>query len=347
MLKAAIVGFGVMGKTHCRYYQKIPSVQVTAICEASDIKKTTYSHTAANLGKIGTNDIDINNIKQYKNYQQMLNSENLDIISVTLPTYMHADYTIQALNAGIHVLCEKPMALTIDECQRMIAAANQNAKVLQIAHCIRFWPEYVKAKQIIDSHKYGKVRTADFQRLSAFPTWGWKNWQQDGSRNGGAMMDLHIHDTDIINHWFGLPVSVFCSAIKGPSGDYDHIHTHYYYDDDKVVTAEASWLMAPGYNFKMSFTVNLEYATILFDSTSSPTLKILTFDNHTYSFPAEEKDGYWHEIEHFVKTVQGENVPQIITPKQSCESVKLALAEKISANEHIVIELSEIQPASL
>jgi predicted dehydrogenase len=341
MLNAGIVGFGVMGKTHCKCYQTLPGVRVAAICETGDIKKTVgTSQAAANLGKLDA-EMNIDNVRLYSDFDKMLREEKLDMISIALPTFMHTDFTVKAFEAGIHVLCEKPMALTLPECRRMIDAAEKSGKVLQIGHCVRFWPEYVKARQFINSGEYGQVRAATFQRLSAFPTWGWKNWQQNGSKNGGAMMDLHIHDTDIILHWFGVPASVFCTAARGPSGDYDHIVTQYSYPD-RVVTAEASWLMAPGFGFRMGFNIALEKATIIFDSACEPSLKIYTNDNKTYTPEPEKKDGYWFEIEYFVKTILGEKQPQIITPQQSYDAVRIAIAEKTSANEHRKVGLSEV-----
>jgi predicted dehydrogenase len=342
MLNAGIVGFGVMGKKHCKCYQTLPGVQVAAICETGDIKKAGAAQAAANLGKLDT-EMDLKNVRFYKDFDKMLKEEKLDMVSIALPTFMHADFTIKALQAGVHVLCEKPMALTLDECQCMIDTAEKHGKILQIGHCVRFWPEYVKARQIIDSGEYGRVCAAMFQRLSAFPTWGWNNWQQNGEKNGGAMLDLHIHDVDIILHWFGIPSSVSCAAVQGKSGDYDHIVTQYAYPDDKVITAEASWLMAPGFGFRMSFNIALEKATIIFDSTQEPTLKIYTFDNKIETPAFEKKDGYWFQIDYFVKTIRGENLPQIIiTPQQSYDAVRIALAEKISAREHRKIELSEV-----
>ncbi len=329
MLNVGIVGFGVMGKTHFKCYRAMPEVNVTAICDAADINIAAQTQASANLGKMES-DIDITNVHIYKDFQKMLREEKLDLVSITLPTFMHADFTIKALQAGVNVLCEKPMSLTLDGCQAMIDAAEKSKKVLQIGHCIRFWPEYVRAKEIINSGEYGQVKAASFQRLSSSPTWSWNNWLQDESKNGGAIMDLHIHDVDIILHWFGIPASVFSTATAG----YNYVMTQYLYPDDKVVTAEASWLMAPGFGFKMAFNIVLEKATIIFDSTQETALKIYMLDGTTYIPEPEKKDGYWFEIEYFVKTVSGQKLPPIITPQQSLDVVRIALAEKLSAKEH-------------
>ncbi len=334
MLNVGIVGFGVMGKTHFKCYQAMQGIKITAICDTGDINIAAQTQASANLGKMESG-IDISNVHIYKDFEKMLSEEKLDLVSITLPTFMHADFAVKALHAGVNVLCEKPMALSPNECRSMIDAAEKSGKVLQIGHCLRFWPEYVRAKEIINSGEYGQVKAASFQRLSAAPTWSWNNWLQNESKNGGAIMDLHIHDVDIILHWFGVPASVFSAATTGCN----HVMTQYLYPDDKVVTAEASWLMAPGFGFKMAFNIVLEKATIVFDSTQETALKIHTFDGKTYTPEAENKDGYWFEIEYFVKTVLGEKLPKIISPQQSFDAVRIALAEKISAKEHRKVDI--------
>ena len=168
--------------------------------------------------------MDLSNISLYSDLTQMLAAEQLDAVSIASPTFMHNLQSIEALEAGLHVFCEKPMALNSVDCQRMSEAAQQSGKTLQVGHCIRFWPEYVEAKEIIDSQKYGKVMAATFQRLSLTPTWSWDNCFLDGKRSGGAMLDLHIHDTDYVQYVFGMPKAVFSQGVIGPSQDLSLIH---------------------------------------------------------------------------------------------------------------------------
>ena len=237
---------------------------------------------------------------------------------------------LKALKAGLNVLCEKPMAMNVKECRQMMDAAKQSKKLLQIGHCIRFWPEYAATKKIIDSGKYGKVLSATFQRLSLTPTWSWDNWLLDGKRSGGATLDLHIHDADYIQYVFGMPKEVFSRGVKGPSKDFDHIVTNYIYNG-KVVTAEGGWVMTPKFGFEMSFNVALEKATIVYNCTQSPAFKICPLKGEVITPKVEAGDGYSIEIAHFVKAISGKAVPKILTPAQSCDSVKLIEAEKKSA----------------
>jgi predicted dehydrogenase len=328
MIKAGVVGLGFMGKMHLRCYKALKNVEVVAIC---DIDKKKFEETGGTAGNISGAEkpLDFKGISFYTDFDKMLKEANLDVVSVTLPTYIHAKFTIKALKAGLNVLCEKPMAMNVKECRQMMDAAEQSRKLLQIGHCIRFWPEYTETKKIIDSGKYGKVLAATFQRLSLTPIWGWDNWLLDGKRSGGATLDLHIHDSDYIQYVFGMPKEVFSRGINGQSNDIDHIVTNYIYND-KVVTAEGGWVMMPKFGFEMSFNIALEKATIVYNCTQSPAFKICPLKGEVVTPKVEAGDGYSLEITHFIKAVSGKTVPKILTPAQSCDSVKLIEAEKKS-----------------
>ncbi|MHB0946798.1 MAG: Gfo/Idh/MocA family protein [Sedimentisphaerales bacterium] len=328
MVRVGIIGLGFMGKMHFRCYKANKNVKLVAICDIDEKKFADKGGTAGNISG-ADKPLDFKGVSLYTNFDKMLKEAELDAVSITLPTYLHCQYTLKALKAGVHTFCEKPMAMNVGECQKMIDAAKAAKKLLQIGHCIRFWPEYAKLKEIVDSGKYGKVLAATFQRLSLTPTWSWDNWLLDGKRSGGATLDLHIHDSDYVQYLFGMPKEVFSRGVKGQSKDIDHIVTNYIYDG-KVVTAEGGWTMKPGFGFEMSFNVMLEGATISYDCTRSPTFKLAPAKGDVIIPTVAKGDGYSIELEHFVKAVSGKSVPQIITPKDSLNSVRIVLAEKKS-----------------
>jgi len=331
MVRVGIVGLGFMGQMHFRCYSASGAAKVVAVCDADESKFKPDSGTAGNIGD-AEEPLDLSDVKLLTDFDKMLKEVELDAVSITLPTHMHRDFTVKALEAGFNVMCEKPMAINQAQCEDMISAAEKSGKILQIGHCIRFWPEYAKTKQIIDSGEYGNVIAASFRRLTATPTWSWQNWLMGGSKSGGALMDLHIHDADYVQYLFGMPKSVYSGGAKGPSGDIDHVVTHYNYDDKKVVTAEGGWILMPGFGFEMSFNILFEKATMVFNSTKEPAFSIFPAGTDEAIIPeVEEGDGYSLEIAHFLKTVKGQEVPQITTPQQSLNSVKLVLAEKLSA----------------
>ena len=330
MIKVGIVGFSFMGRVHFKCYEKLENVKLAAICDVDENKFKIATGTAGNI-EGAEEPLDLTGIVLYTDFDKMLAETELDAVSIALPTYLHAEYTIKALEAGLDVLCEKPMALDTRQCDDMIVAAKRSEKILQIGHCIRFWPEYVKTKEIIDSGRYGKLKAATFQRLSGTPLWPQDNWFLDSARSGGAILDLHIHDTDFVQYVFGIPKTVFSQGAKGPSGGYDYIITQYFYGDDRVITAEGTWMMAPGFGFEMSFNIILDKATIVFDITREPVFKVCPIEGEAFTPEVEQGDGYSVEIAHFLKAVAGETVPQITTLEQSRESVKIIEAEKQSA----------------
>ncbi len=338
MLRIGIVGWGFMGKMHFRCYKSDTNVEVTAICDADAKQLQNSSGVAGNISG-AEDDLDLSNISLYSDLSKMLAEEKLDALSIASPTFLHASQTMEALNAGVHVFCEKPMALNSGDCREMAEVAKQSGKTLQIGHCIRFWPEYVQAKEIIDSQKYGKVLAATFQRLSLTPTWSWDNCFLDGKRSGGAMLDLHIHDTDYVQYVFGMPKEVFSRGVIGPSGEFDHTVTQYFYGNDCVITAEGGWIMAPGFGFEMSFKIMLEKVTLVYSSAQEPTFRIFPIDGETIIPEIPTGDGYSFEIQHFVDTLSGKAVPSIITPEQSGDSVKIIEAEKESIRNNDKISL--------
>ena len=338
MLRIGIVGWGFMGKMHFRCYKSATNVEVTAICDADAKQLQNSSGVAGNISG-AEDDLDLSNIALYSDLSKMLAEEKLDALSIASPTFLHASQTIEALNVGVHVFCEKPMSLNSGDCREMAEVAKQSGKTLQIGHCIRFWPEYVQAKEIIDSQKYGKVLAATFQRLSLTPTWSWDNCFLDGKRSGGAMLDLHIHDTDYVQYVFGMPKEVFSRGVIGLSGEFDHTVTQYLYGNDCVITAEGGWIMAPGFGFEMSFKIMLEKATLVYSSAQEPTFRIFPIDGETIIPEIPTGDGYSFEIQHFVDTLSGKAVPSIITPEQSGDSVKIIEAEKESIRNNDKISL--------
>jgi len=328
-MRVGIVGFGFMGRQHLNCYRALRGVRVAAICDSDKARLKSSGKIAGNIGSDTT--LDLGDIAIYTDFEKMLAEQKLDAVSITLPTFMHRDFTVKALESGLHVLCEKPMAMDVEQCRAMISAAKTNKRILQIGHCVRFWPEYAKVKEILDSGKYGDVLAASFRRVGAVPGWSWKNWLIHAKQSGGAIMDLHIHDTDYIQYLFGLPQAVRSEAVVGTSGGFDYVATQYVYKNNKVISAEGGFVMSPDFKFEMSFVISLEKATIVYDCRHTPTLQVYLARGGCITPKIESGDGWSREIAHFVKKVKGIKVPRIISPVDSLNAVKIILAEKRSA----------------
>ncbi|MEK4528963.1 Gfo/Idh/MocA family oxidoreductase [Paenibacillus sp. FSL H8-0104] len=157
--------------------------------------------------------------KAYSSYEELLANETVDAVSVCTPNYLHAPMAIAAANAGKHVLVEKPMAVSTEEGEQMIEAAKKNGVYLMVGHNQRLMPPHVKAKEILESGKLGKV--LNFRTSFGHP--GPEGWSVDGAESWffrkeeaimGAMGDLGVHKSDFIRYLLNDEVSEVAGFIS-------------------------------------------------------------------------------------------------------------------------------------
>lgn len=162
-LKVAVIGCGFISGMHLEGYSKLADVKIVALC---DIIEERANERKAKYGDAET--------KVFTDYKKMLKEVKPDIVSVCTENCMHAEITIEALNAGIHVLCEKPMAITGKEADAMVAAAKKNNVKLSVGYQLRFQNEAMLLHKEIESEKLGKIYYAEASSLRrrGVPTWG-------------------------------------------------------------------------------------------------------------------------------------------------------------------------------
>ena len=338
-LNVGIIGFGFMGRMHDRCWRALPDVRIAAVCDPDAAALKDGGGPRGNIAG-ASESVDLSDVAIYSDPTELFAHEQLDAVSITVPTYLHADVSVRALEAGVHVLCEKPMALSSAEGQRMVDAAAHADRYLQIGHCIRFWPEYAKAKEIVADGTYGRVISAAFRRFSATAHTRRGHWFADTARSGGMLFDLHSHDTDFVQHLFGLPESIISHGDLA-AGDANHILTAYRYADGPLVTAEGGWAMTPSHGFQMAFTLVMEKAVICFDSKKSPAFMVYPVSEDPFSPPVEAGDGYEHQIRHFVNRIRGERVPSVISPHDALTTLRLLEAERESLTTRQAVEIKE------
>ena len=332
MLKYAIVGFGGLGKVHFSGYEQIKNqvdVELVAFC---DVEESAFaSKTATNLGADNSGEVKGN---IYYSIDDMLEKEQLDFIVSAVPTYLHEEIAIKAMEKGVHVFSEKPMSLTLEACENMIAKAKEKNLKLMVGQCLRFWPEYVKAREIVKNGEYGKVVRADFYRISCTPKWGWQNWFMDTDKSGGAALDLHVHDVDFINYTFGMPISVTSFATNNVT-KYDSMMTTYNYGDF-VVTATGEWGCPDNYPFSTGYFIRMEKATLEFKNG-----KVVLYkeDGTKEDVEIVPSSAYVNEVVEFANNIINNEVSKINPPEESRNSIRLALAEIESADKGETVSL--------
>ncbi|MBI2437486.1 MAG: Gfo/Idh/MocA family oxidoreductase [Lentisphaerae bacterium] len=334
-LKVGIIGLGFMGKVHFDTYAKLKGVKVAAIADVDQRKRSgDWGGILGNIGGAGQRQ-NLRGIHVYANAAELLKDSAVDVVDITLPTYLHAPWAIRALATGHHVICEKPMALTSVTAAAMIRAARAARRQLFVAQCIRFWPAYAQARALVLSKKFGKVISAVFTRVSPRPTWSWHNWIIDARKSGAGALDLHIHDADFVLYLLGRPASVLSRAARNKEGGLDHITTFYNYAPGTLVQAEGAWEYNAGFPFSMTFRIALEKATLYF---AGADLMLCPTPGSPRKVPVAPGDGYYHELKHFVDCIRRNRSSAIVPPQSALESVRLVEAEMKSARAGKIVK---------
>ncbi len=193
-LKAAIIGCGVISGAHGRGYKAISDKVSLAYCV--DLIQEKAEERAKEFGDETTVCL--------TDYKQMLKDESVDLVSVCLPNYLHAPVTIDCLNAGKHVLCEKPAAMNYAEALSMKKAADENGKILNIGVCNRFHESVVRIKDAIARGELGELYQiyCSFRAFRSIPALG--GWfTTKALSGGGALIDWGVHFLDLINYCVG------------------------------------------------------------------------------------------------------------------------------------------------
>jgi len=343
MVRVGVLGIGFMGKMHFNTYSAYGGSKVVALSDLDPAKLSgDWSRIAGNIADKRAAQVDLSGLHLHARPADLFKDPEVDVVDITLPTFLHARYATAALEAGKHVICEKPMATSLAECDRMMAAAEAAGRQLFIAHCIRFWPEYAVLKQIVKSGKYGKVVSASFWRRSSTPLWSWDGWLMDPKRSGGAIVDLHIHDTDYVNYVFGVPQAVRSTGAVGAvsKGGVDSVVTQYVYPGGPQVTAEGSWAMAPGFGFTHGFCVVLEKATVEMDGKSQRPLTVYPLKGKTLTPKVPKDDGYVAELKHFVDCIARGRQSGVVTTRDARDAVAVCLAETRSVKSGKAVKLA-------
>ncbi len=193
ILRAGIVGGGI-GRLHAPGYRKNPGSELVAFCDIDTARVAAFG-----------DEFGIPLEGRYTDYRQMLAAAKLDVVSICLPNYLHAEVTTAALESGAHVICEKPMATHVADAQRMIAAAESANRRLIVCYNYRYRADTQWMKRVIDAGTLGDVHhvNASWRRETGIPGRGW--FGSKALSGGGALIDLGVHALDLTMWLMGFP----------------------------------------------------------------------------------------------------------------------------------------------
>ena len=322
-ITVAVVGMGYMGKQHTSVWQQLGVRVVLCSRDASACRGYTDTY----------------GMPVYTDYRTMLDKEKPDAVSVCLPTAMHYDAVKEALERGIAVLCEKPFAADSKEAGELCCLAERKNVLLMVGHVVRFNRAYVYLKRCIEEQRFGKLKMLEMHRHSPMPAWSSGSWLTDVARSGGAVKDLHIHESDIIGYYFGVPESVFCV------GDYTACTTIYSFEDNPAISASASWRDIPEYPFTVGYDAVFEKAAVRYRDF---TVTLNDGDELKYPLLTEDFPPYLgsdnaleNEIVYFLRCLRENRRPRLCPPEHSLAAMRINEAELRSLESRMPVCVGE------
>lgn len=320
-MRIGMIGLGFMGSTHLKALAGIPSATLYAV--ASDIPQQLtgdLSGVQGNLGGPGLR-FDFSAVKKYSDWREAVKDPGVEAVDICLPTHLHLPVATAALEAGKHVLLEKPMARDGEEAWKLAEAARKAGRILMVAQVLRFLPEYRALQETISSGRLGTVRAALFRRRCGPPKW--QRWVYDKSISGGGAFDLLIHDVDFALHLFGKPQAVSAIGREDMAGGVDWVAGVFHYPE-AAVAITGGWQPPHDYPFSAEYSVVGDAGTLEYSSAGKPVTLYKEAGAETLAVGAA--DGYQAEIEYFVECCRAGKAPSLCPPEESAETVRLARA---------------------
>lgn len=326
MTRIGLIGAGFMGTTHAQAYARLPGADVAIIVD-QDLSRA--QKLVAEVGGDASCDP-----------QQVFQDPSIELVDVTLPTPLHPQFALHSLQAGKHLIIEKPLALTLPEADSIVNAAERSGKFLMVAHVVRFIPEYLAVQEVIRSGRLGRPLLATAYRMSNMPQWA--TWFRDPAAFGGAVHDLQIHDLDFMNLIFGVPQRVSAIGLKDETGGWNHVVTQLEYASGRA-SVEAGSMMPMDYPFTAGLKVMCEQGVIEYHfraggasfEQGQPVSYLLVHEpgRPNQPLPFEPGDGYFNELAYFLGCVESGASPSRVTPADARLAVQTALASRESLEQ--------------
>ena len=299
-LRAGVIGAGAMGKHHARIYSKMNEVELVGV---ADVDERTASEVAAEY-----------NTEAFTDCERLLKND-LDAVSIAVPTTLHKDIALKAANYGVHMLVEKPIAESLKSADAIIDAARRENLKLMVGHIERFNPAILKLKELSSAGELGEIISISCRRVGPFPP---------RIRDVGIIIDLAVHDIDAISYLYGKrAMNVYSIAGNSFHTKEDHASILLQYEDNKSGMVETNWL-TPHKIRKVTITATggVAHADYLEQS-----LEIWEGED-VREVEIEKQEPLKNELEHFMHVIVNDE-----EPSPTGEEGKYALYVAISAIE--------------
>ncbi|MFE7060795.1 Gfo/Idh/MocA family protein [Sutcliffiella sp. NPDC057660] len=335
MINTLVIGAGTMGGVHADAYGKLDNVNLVGIVDAD------FARASQLAEKVGT--------KAFHTYEEAVEGlEAIDAVSICIPTPLHKEYLMKAADDGKHVICEKPLARTLSDAREMITYCKNKGVKLFVGHVVRFFPEYVKAKKLLETDKIGSPAVIRTTRGGAFPNAS-NDWYADFNTSGGLVLDLLIHDFDYLRWCFGEVERVYAKSSKGrviSKTEYALVTLRF--KSGVIAHVEGTWAHQ---NFSTKFEFAGKEGIIEFDSSKiAPVIASRKQSGVAGGVMVPEsplKDSpYLMELKHFIQCIHNGAEP-IVTAEDAYKAMEISMAalESIETGKAIVLNDHKVKEA--
>lgn len=311
-ITVALVGAGTMGQVHAASCAALPRVRLAWVVDTDRERATTVAAGAGAKVSITAADA--------------FADPDVDAVLVTLPTPLHREFVELAAAHGKHAFVEKPIARSLEDAQAMVAACQRAGTRLMVGHVVRFFPEYVRIKELLAGGAIGRVGVVRTSRLNVLPH-GWNNWYADLALSGGPVVDLMIHDLDTLRWYFGEPHRVYARGLSGRgTAALDYALAVIRFAGGEIAHCEGSWAHPDG--FRTSIEIAGEQGLLSHASLDSKPLRWERPAADAASFvprSVSNESPYRTELRHFFDRLR-DGKPFEVDGQEAIQSLRLALA---------------------
>ena len=323
MFKIGLIGSGFMGVVHAGAYAKIPNAELVAVATLDEASGKKIAEEFS--------------CKYYQDAEKMLQDEDIQVVDICLPTFLHESFVALAAKYKKHVLCEKPFGLSYESCCRMVKTCEDAGVKLMVAQVVRWVPEFAKAKELLDNGVFGDLHMVSSKRLSQPPAW--TTWHKDPNKSGGGLYDLQVHNLDYLIALFGEVEQVSAIGWKSETGCWNHVVAQLTFKNGVVAKDEGSLDMPGDYPFSVALRIvgakaayDYQFAggqNIENCDTATNSLILYEKDKLPRNVEVEANDPYEEEIAAYLAAIE-KDAPVPVDPKESLYIMKVVEAIKTS-----------------
>jgi myo-inositol 2-dehydrogenase/D-chiro-inositol 1-dehydrogenase len=326
VVKVGLVGAGYIAESHARGYAADPRAELAYVTDPVPEKATAL---ASRYGAQPLPDLD-----------SLLASE-VDVVSICTPSPTHAELAVAALGAGRHVLCEKPIARSLADAERIVEAGRRGPGLLMVGHVSRFEPDHHAAYLAVQDGRIGEVRMMSQSLVGERPTWSERDWLSDPDQSGGPLVDLAIHSFDYLTWVSGArPVRVHAVGSAHEDGVVDYAVATVRYDNGAMAVVETSWAHPAGHGLELTTELTGRDGRITWDYSGTSVGAVRLAGAAPRALSQLGNRGFLAEIGAFLDAVESGG-PSPVPAEDGRTALEVALAAAESLRTRRVVHLSE------